>query len=111
MVNDMINVKLGRKLESEQLVDILEKAARDMGWKPGKHPVMQRGYVLGSVEKRDFVSYEKLLLRGRLFSHMSILGVYSGPTDEMRIYPSDFLSEGLIRKYLGRVSQYISELP
>lgn len=109
------DVDLGRIVSTVQLKTALSKAAADLGYNIDFNEVYQKGYKLGSVQETK----EYLWTKANVFTHSGsklnglefTIHDNSEHGDEkvaLTIYPFGDVSDENVKKYLGKLSDYLS---
>lgn len=112
------DVKLGKRIDQEQLEDILIKAGKDMGWRVKPIDDYQTNFKLGSVSEEKVVTGRHLNFRGAIFPIMKIYlrDVFGDtPRDRITLYTEPAYGVTLlkreVKKFLEHLSKYVAEIP
>ncbi len=108
------DVVLGKKLDKEQLEEIIKKAAGEMGWTAKIVHKYDNKYDLNTGKQYKEISRSEMQVRGKLLKAITITGVNrSWPVDTVTVWSNDpfegYASKKRISEFLGHLAYYVGE--
>lgn len=100
-------VEIGKLVDRDELISVLERAAQDFSWNPKQDPVYKSKYILGSVEKKKVLSYTRIHFlqeSGHQAAEVCLMG-----SDRLSSFgiTRGIISENNLQDYLSKVSGYL----